>query len=144
MPDAAFDGDESTAWCQLAGNRVGQWIEADIDSAGVELAYVEVGGGWPYDSAKAKQIRRDKGQSEVGDMWRLGNIITHMRISWDDGAGELTFSRERDRGNRKRLPIPSHTKKIHLTVLKTDVSHDGASTVCLDEIRLYGTIVAKN
>jgi hypothetical protein len=82
-------------------------------SPGCSPDWVEVGGGWPYDSPIARE------RSGNGDMWQLSNVITRMKVAWDGGSETISFDRDRDRG-------------VILAVSRGT----GGNNVCLDGVRL--------
>jgi hypothetical protein len=98
-------------------------------SPGCSPDWVEVGGGWPYDSPIARE------RSGNGDMWQLSNVITRMKVAWDGGSETISFDRDRDRGVTKKVRIPRRTSRIRFQILAVSRG-TGGNNVCLDGVRL--------
>jgi hypothetical protein len=129
---SVFDDDEATGWCEGSpSDGTGEWIEVTMAPGWIVTA-VEVTAGWAYNSPKAAAIRHDD-----GDMWRLSNTVSKMKVEWDDGSDIVGFSRASDRGLRKRVAIKGKATKIKFTVEAVNRG-EGGNNVCLDGIRLVG------
>lgn len=125
-PIAAFDGDETKAWCAMPPK--GQWLEVEIKD-GCDIAAIELAGGWAYDSPIALA------NSGMSDMWQIAGITTRMKIDWGNDSTIVEFDRATDRGVRKRVALPGSTRKVRITALAISKGV-GANIVCLDGLAL--------
>lgn len=133
-PIYAFDGDQSTAWCEgCRGDGTGSWLRADVQPRST-IQFVEVTGGWAYNSPKAIAYRGGGN----GDMWELSNVVTQMEVSWKGGSTVVTFSRDADRGVTKRVMVQAETDYVKFRVLTVNRTLTGGNNVCLDGFAVHG------
>ncbi|MBN1612317.1 MAG: protein kinase [Polyangiaceae bacterium] len=126
----AFDGVPVTAWTEASpGDGAGQWVEADL-RPDTWVSEVEVGGGWSAKTASGI------------DLWHHNTTFRRMRVSWDGGEEVVTFNRDTDRGQRKRVAVNASTRHVRITALEVDRGR--FLDLCLDEVVVFGRCRSKS
>lgn len=108
----------SAEWTKGLFLEVGLWPGTQVD--GIEMA-------------GQRTTKNDKGKEH----WVADAVIKRAHVTWDGGEGDLVFSREKDRGVRKKLPIGQKTRFIRIEIAEIEKGED-SSDVDIDELGIFG------